>query len=217
MGYKKNRLIQVIVGIFCCLQLTEGIGQNRNWWIQTQFHIQYREAGRNGFTQSQATYGNYSPRNLNGGLNLALGRKLASFLSLGVQFDQQHTYVRQQADAKFWVHQLRVGPVLRIQPALGRFYFPIQGSLGWERYIERFYERREQAFKRFKQGNIFYAQAGTGIGMLIDGKWSAELMATFTYDQGDLTLNLPGNPQEEYFDYTLRLRLGIIYHFKGPR
>ena len=171
-----------------------GQAQEGVLWAQSHVFAQYREAGRNGLSQIQSTstYGNYTPKTLTAGLSLAAGVKLGAQWKLGLQLDNQHQYTRHQADAKFWIHQTRIGPLIRFQPSIGRFYFPIQAGGGWERYNETFYERRSEAFKSFKKGNLLYVQGAAGFGVMLDAYWRLEILPVFTYDTGELADNIPG-------------------------
>ena len=215
MGFRWKKGIIVLL-FFCSLsslvQAQEGV-----LWAQSHVFAQYRESGRNGLSQVQSTYGNYTPRTLTAGLSLAAGVKLGSQWKLGLQLDNQHQYTRHQADAKFWIHQTRIGPLIRFEPSLGRFYFPIQVGGGWERYNETFYERSSEAFKSFKKGNLLYVQGAAGFGVMLDANWRLEILPVFTYDTGELAVNIPGALREEYYDYALQLRAGVVYSFSRKR
>ncbi|MEM7509430.1 MAG: hypothetical protein AAF388_00775 [Bacteroidota bacterium] len=215
MGFRwKNGMI-ILLSLFCMLNMVHA--QEGVLWAQSHLFAQYREAGRNGQNQVQSTYGNYTPRTLTAGLSLAAGVKLAPQWKLGLQLDNQHQYTRHQADAKFWIHQTRIGPLIRFQPSIGRFYFPLQAGGGWERYNETFYERSSEAFKSFKKGNLLYIQGAAGFGVMLDANWRLEILPVFTYDTGELAVNIPGALKEDYYDYSLQLRAGIVYSFSRKR
>ncbi|MEM8899089.1 MAG: hypothetical protein AAGC85_13325 [Bacteroidota bacterium] len=215
MGFRwrKEVLLSILLtGILMYSQAQEGV-----LWTQGHISLQYREAGRNGLNQAQSTYGNYTPRTLSGVVSLAAGVKLGSQWRLGLQLDNQHQYTRHQADAKFWIHQTRIGPIIRFQPSIGRFYFPIQAGGGWERYAETFYERSSAEFKLFKKGNLMYIQGAAGFGVMLDANWRLEILPVLSYDTGELAVNIPGALREDYYDYSLQFRAGIVYSFSRKR